>query len=195
MSESITIQVNTQDLRKALVAMPGLLRENVADAFDHIGRKFYKTLWKQTEVKTRPNVGIGKYSRYTVFGKGRRNPRSVGLVIYSYSQIARAHEEGARITGNLAIPIGEALTGTGRKRKIYKQNLQDVKGLFPVETGGKMYLAKTTRKATKFLFALRRSVTLKPRLKFYRTWDDLAGFTSERINKAVDQTLQKVERL
>jgi len=195
MNESVTIQVNTKNVQKALVAMPGLLRRNVADAFDHIGRKFYKTLWKQTELKTRPNVGIGKYSKFTVIGKGRKNPKSVGLVLYSYSKIARAHEEGARITGNMAIPIGEALTSRGRKRKIYKKNLQDVKGMFPVETGGKLYLAKTTRKATKFLFALRRSIKLKPRLKFYRTWDDLAGFTNSRINKAVDQTLTKAAKL
>ncbi len=191
----ISLKINTKKLNKALVATPGLLRENMVDAFDHIGRKFYKTLWSRTQIKTRPNVGIGKYSKFTVLGKKRRNPKKVGLIIYSYSKIARVHEEGARIVGNLAIPIGDALTTRGKKKKIYRKSLQDVKGLFPIETGGKTYLAKTTRKATKFLFVLKRMVQIRPRLKFYNTWDVLESFRTKRIDKAVDKTLKKVEKM
>jgi len=186
----LEVQINTNNLEKAFIKAPVILRKQMADAFDHIARSFYKSLWRDPGIRTRPNVGIGKHSWYTVYDRAK-NP---GVSIYNYSPVARVQEEGALIAdpaGSMAIPIGNALTSRGRLKKRYQAGKE---GLFPIKTAGKVYLAEAKTKVVHFLFMLKKSVKLQPRFKFYKTWDSQESRNIQIINQAVDKTIDKIEK-
>ncbi|MBN2492875.1 MAG: hypothetical protein JXQ29_18645 [Planctomycetes bacterium] len=90
--------------------------------------------------------------------------------------LARVHEEGTKIFakpgGWLKVPLGDALTKTGRIRKA-AQGRQPGQFIFKSKTG-QLFIAqrvgKGKRARLKLLYILKKSVQEKPRLHFFQTW-------------------------
>lgn len=207
----ITAEVNTSVMNRLAIVAPVEIEEELADAFDHIKRKFFKKLRADTKIKHKRIGGTGllsfnKMRSYINRTKGKLERLRLG--VFTRSKAAELHEEGGTVTkqgGALAIPIGEALTPTGRVKRKYNvastknslRSIRDIEGLFPVKVGGKLYLAKEIggRNARiSFLFKLQRSAKIPARLGFEKTWDALETFRTQRINQAIDKALRKAER-
>jgi hypothetical protein len=41
------------------------------------------------------------------------------------------------------------------------------------------------------LFILKRAITIRPRLRFYDTWERMEGYRRDILNKSVDKALDK----
>ncbi|MCK5161647.1 MAG: hypothetical protein KAQ99_08755 [Candidatus Aureabacteria bacterium] len=193
-------EINTKKLEKAIVSVPIALRKELGNEFDHIQRSFLKT-FRKTRLQGPP--GIRGASAKGVFGTFSRaslvsqDINGMGFKIFTPSRIALRHETGGRITaaggGNLAVPLSirtTMYTARGKLKKKYKSP-EKLKKTFEVESKGKKYLAQKIGGEVKPLYILKRSVRLKPRLEFYRTWDSMQNKVFTYINRAVDKGLKK----
>ena len=205
------VRIDTRRVDKAMSLVPGLLKEELLDAFDHIRRGFFKALYANTGLKDKrfiatKNVGIGKHI------KVYRNPNKgdildMELGIFSRSKIVALHEKGGIVTakaGSMALPLPAALGPTGRLKKEYstftagrRQYVPgQLKGVFILKKGDKAMIMLRQPKGEGEdqaipLFILKRSITIRPRLRFYDTWDRMEGYRMEILNKSVDKALNK----
>jgi len=201
----IEAHLNTVRLEKAIRRVPGALKMELGDAFDHISRKFLKT-FKQTRLQGPPGIKGRPHGIFIRFKRRFLLPiggiDNMGVEIYSDSNIARMHEEGAVITAQggqrLAVPFSreyrpEMYTGSGRLRARFKRPGM-MKKVGVIKLKGKQFLAQF-KKGTgevKPIFVLKNKIKIKPRLGFYDTWDGLRRMQIVRINKAVTKALKKV---
>jgi hypothetical protein len=201
MSE-LTVEINTQNLERAIRLFPKDLKYEIADGMDHISRKFLK-VFKQTRLQGPPGIKGRSHGIFTHFSRASlvsQDIEGMGMVIFSDSKIARMHEEGATVKnpggGKLAVPLSarrELFTSDGRLKKQYRQP-RLIKNVIPIQIRGKTFLAKIIKKARQILplFVLKNSVRIKPRLMFYQTWDDLQNERIMILNKSVEKALSKV---
>jgi len=192
----LKIEINSKKLNKALRIAPAEITKQMADAFDHIGKKFMKAFWASTGVKATPRVGIINRFRYYVNSK--KNLNKMNFRINTYSNVAEIHEKGGTIrakSGSMALPMGAALTKTGHLLKKFRgKDLKDIKGLFPLRIGRTVFLVKKKRgsQGLEPFFILRNQIYIKPRLKFMDTWDSLETFRANQMNEAIEKALAKV---
>lgn len=125
---------------------------------------------------------------------------------FTHSEAAQSLESGgtfrARGAQHLTIPIGHALRSDKRPkaafrslalvRKAGKETIARLKpGQAPV-----VYLVKRLKRKTKYkpIFLLVRSITKKPRLKFFDTWDFMKQDRERRFSKMLGKITDELER-
>lgn len=200
MSE-LTVEINTKNLDRALRLFPKDLKFEIADGMDHISRKFLK-VFRQERLQGPPGIRGRPHGIFTHFSRASlvsQDIEGMGMVIFSDSKIARMHEEGATLKnqsgGKLAVPLSarkELFTSDGRLKKQYRQP-RLLKNVVPIQLRGKTFLAKIKKKLRQILplFVLKNSVRIRPRLMFYKTWDDLQNERINILNKSIEKALSK----
>jgi hypothetical protein len=201
MSE-LTVEINTRNLERALRMFPKELKYEIADGMDHISRKFLK-VFRQERLQGPPGIRGRPHGIFTHFSRASllsQDIQGMGMVIFSDSKIARMHEEGATVKnpggGKLAVPLSarkELFTADGRLKRQYRQP-RLLKNVVPIQIRGKTFLAKVKKKLRELLplFVLKNSVRIRPRLMFYKTWDDMQNDRIQILNKSIEKTLSKV---
>jgi hypothetical protein len=197
------VEIDKRELDLALKLIPQQLKMELGDAFDHIGRKFVKTLG-QTRMSGRPGIkaqpkGLFRRLQRTMFVP-TGGIMDMGTEIYFDSKVALLHELGGKVTGQggkkLAVPLSarrEMFTAGGALRQAYKRP-RGVKGLNLIYLKNKYWLAKRLKKLKSVvsLYVLKRSVKIPPRLQFFKTWDTMENQNMQRINLAIERALKKV---
>ncbi len=201
MSE-LKVEINTKNLERAIRLFPKELKYEIADGMDHATRKFLK-IFKQTRLQGPPGIKGRPHGIFTHFSRASllsQDIEGMGMVIFSDSKIARMHEEGATLKnpggGKLAVPLSarkELFTSDGRLKKQYKQP-RLLKNVIPIQLKGKTFLAKVKKKLRELIpiFVLKNSVRIRPRLMFYKTWDDMQNERIDILNKSIEKALNKV---
>ena len=192
--------LKTKELLAAIRMAPVALEIEMADAFDHIRRKHFKT-WKRT---TRVNftLRVGILNRFHSFVKRRKGKlNALKMDIFSFSNIALVHEKGATIRGKgtrLRIPIpGSSVTNrSGNQKKAFRgRSLRDDKRFFVIPNRDLMvrrFRGKNAR--IEPVFALKKSVRIRKRLNFMGNWDQLTSFRNQRLNTAVARAVSAMGR-
>jgi hypothetical protein len=201
MSE-LKVEINTKNLERAIRLFPKELKYEIADGMDHATRKFLK-IFRQTRLQGPPGIKGRPHGIFTHFKRASlvsQDIEGMGMVIFSDSKIARMHEEGAMLKnpggGKLAVPLSarkELFTSDGRLKKQYKQP-RLLKNVIPIQLKGKTFLAKVKKKLRELIpiFVLKNSVRIRPRLLFYKTWDDMQNERIDILNKSIEKALNKV---
>lgn len=200
----ISVEVNTKRLELAMRLFPRQLKMNLGDSFDHIGKHFLKE-WRSKRLQGPPGVRDSPHGIFKQFKRVFLVPQggdinNMGLEIFTESKVARIQETGGVQTaqggGNLAVPLSarpELFSGRGALKQKYRKR-GALNKLVPIKLKGKTFLVKVKRRSRDVLplFVLKRSVTLQPRLAFMKSWDDQQNWRLDRINKAVEKTINEV---
>ena len=200
MSE-LKVEINTKNLERAIRLFPKELKYEIGDGMDHISRKFLK-IFRQTRLQGPPGIRAHPHGIFTHFQRASlvsQDIEGMGMVIFSDSKIARMHEEGAIVKnpsgGKLAVPLSarkELFTSSGKLKKQYRQP-RLLKNVIPIQLRGKTFLAKIKKKLRQILpiFVLKNSVRIRPRMMFYKTWDDMQNERINILNKSIEKALSK----
>lgn len=203
------IRIDARRLNLALEQAPNMLRVEILDALDHIRKGYFKALYVNTGLKDKrfiatKKVGIGRQIRvYRNPGKGDILDMELG--IFTRSKIAGLLERGGTVSaksGMMAIPMGEALSSTGRIKKEYSvfENYRrtyipskvKIPGLFLYAKNGKMFLMRKDESGEiKPYFVLKNKIRIQPRLRMVDTWNRMDGYRMEVFNKSVEKALDK----
>ena len=201
MSE-LRLEINTKNLERAIRLFPKDLKYELGDGMDHISRKFLK-IFRQTRLQGPPGIRAHPHGIFTHFQRASlvsQDIEGMGMVIFSDSKIARMHEEGATLKnpggGKLAVPLSarkELFTSDGRLKRQYRRP-RLLKNVIRIQLKGKTFLAKVKKKLREILplFILKNQVKIKPRLMFYKTWDEIQNERIEILNKSIEKALSKV---
>jgi hypothetical protein len=201
MSE-LRLEINTKNLERAIRLFPKELKYELGDGMDHISRKFLK-IFRQTRLQGSPGIRAHPHGIFTHFQRASlvsQDIEGMGMVIFSDSKIARMHEEGAMLKnpggGKLAVPLSarkELFTSDGRLKRQYRRP-RLLKNVIRIQLKGKTFLAKVKKKLREILplFILKNQVKIKPRLMFYKTWDEIQNERIEILNKSIEKALSKV---
>lgn len=199
----LTTEINTKNLETAMRVFPKELKFELADGMDHISRKFLKQFY-QTRLQGAPGIKARPHGIFTHFRRASLVSQTIegmGMVIFSDSKISRLHEEGGVIKNaggaKLAVPLSartELFTASGRLKKQYRQP-RLLKNVIPIKLRGKTFLAKVKQKLRSILplFVLKNQIRIRPRLGFYKTWDDMQNERINILNKSIQKTLEKVK--
>ncbi|MDP3786124.1 MAG: hypothetical protein Q8R05_00995 [Candidatus Omnitrophota bacterium] len=201
----LTVEINTKNLEKAIRLFPKELKMQLGDGFDHISRKFLK-IFKQTRLQGPPGVKARPHGIFTHFTRASlvsRDIEGMGMTIFSDSKISRMHEEGATIKSaggeRLAAPLSarpEMFIGgqyPGRLKKRYRDP-RAMKNVIRIILKGKQFLVKVKRRSRELLplFVLKNQIRIRPRLGFYKTWDDMQNERIIILNKSVKKAIDSV---
>ena len=199
----IKTQVDASRVLSTFGKLPVAIRFQFGDALDHISLKFLKKFRDERlsggeGVKARPGGLFRQFKRVFMIPS---ETQSMGVEIFTYSTIAKLHEEGGVMRGTgglrLAVPISASAstteTSSGAVRAQfggtpYNRDVRPKKNVMPVNVGGQTYLFRRRRKAEDILpplFVLKEQVTLKPRLGFYKTWKDLEPEAIQIVSDAL----------
>jgi hypothetical protein len=124
-------EIDTSKLEKAIKIAPRVLKFELADGMDRIGKGFLKR-FRQQQLQGPP--GVRGASGHGLFGTFKRvffvSPtiEGMGIQIFSDSKIAKLHETGGTVKdpggGRLAVPLSartEMFTPSGKLRARYKR--------------------------------------------------------------------------
>jgi hypothetical protein len=199
----LTTEIDKRALDRAIKIAPRVLKFELADGMDRIGKGFLKR-FRQQQLQGPP--GVRGASGHGLFGTFKRvffvSPtiEGMGIEIFSDSKIAKLHETGGTVTdpggGRLAVPLSarkQMFTARGKLRSRYKQP-RALKNVKRMRFKGKTFLARVTKRAQKILplYVLKRQVRIPPRLGFYRTWDSLGDYRINILNNSIDKALRKI---
>lgn len=199
---SLTVEINTANLERAIRLIPKELKNEIGDGMDHASRKFLK-VFRERRLQGPPGIRgrpRGIFSHFFRASLVSKDIEGMGMVIFSDSKIAKLHEEGGNVKnpggGKLAVPLSarkELFTADGRLRKQYRKP-KLLKNVVPIVLRGKTFLVRIRRKLKEILplFVLKNSVRIKPRLMFYRTWDEMQNERISILNKSVEKALKKI---
>lgn len=201
----LTVEINTKNLEKAIRLFPKELKMELGDGFDHISRKFLK-IFKQTRLQGPPGVKARSHGIFTHFTRASlvsRDIEGMGMTIFSDSKISRMHEEGATIKSaggeKLAAPLSARpemfIDGQypGRLKKKYRTP-RTMKNVIKIVLKGKSFLARVKKRSRELipLFVLKNSIRIRPRLGFYKTWDDMQNERIMILNKSIKKAIDSV---
>lgn len=202
MGNDLEIKFDTSKLEKAIRMVPNVLRVDLADAYDHIGRSFFKKFFSE-RMKGPPGIRgfqIFRFFKYRVL-KATSDIMDSGVEFYTPSSIARQHETGATLTSErgFAIPFSskyrpEMYTKGGQLRKRYK-DLRNIKNIRKVKLKTGYFWATFTRKnpsEIKPMYAIKNIIVLKKRLGFYDTFYAHAPQQVQILNKAVMKAMNRI---
>ncbi len=196
-------EIDTSKLEKAIKIAPRVLKFELADGMDRIGKGFLKR-FRQQQLQGPP--GVRGASGHGLFGTFKRvflvstTIDGMGTQIFSDSKVAKLHETGGIVKdpggGRLAVPLSartQMFTASGKLRSRYKRP-KELKNVRRMRFKGNTFLARVTKRAQKILplYVLKRQVRIKPRLGFYRTWDGLVNYRIDILNKSVEKALRKI---
>ncbi len=206
--DSFSVIVDSKNLERAMRLFPEELKINMADAFDHASRKFFKTFYR-TRLRGAPGVKAtthGLFHRFRrvvmINGKakflnanmsrsmtkdiiGRSDDvMNMQIDMYTKSKAAGIHEEGGELSSNgkmMKIPLsaGKEIRANA---KLIALKLKG--GIFLV-------LANKRNKTLTPVYILKNRVRMSARLGFYSTWAGLSGARSKILDQAVNDTLTK----
>jgi hypothetical protein len=199
----IHVEINQERLLRGIKLVPGFMREELADAFDHVAKKFLST-WRKKRLMGPPGVrGAG---RTGLFGQFRYAHligggfSGMGVEIFSDSSVGKRHEKGGIVkaqSGDLAVPLSarkEMFSPSGKLRKRYKKPEQ-LNNLVPISflSNRKTFLCRVNKRTKEItpLYILKKQVRLKPRLQFHETWKSMQAVNMQIINKAIDKALAR----
>lgn len=197
----IKIKVEADPSKIKLLAknVPQRLRFNFVDAFDHIGRNFFK-VFNQKQLSGRPGVkthgprGLGGRLHYRTlitnkeFGVSIYFARSLAALRQEYGEELTSANGGQRIAVPLSARGSYLYNEFGQVRKSFSLQRRMAREILPGESGlktsvrpikgkdGQWYLAvikpgaKDPKDRVKPIFVLKDRVTIPPRLKFFDTW-------------------------
>jgi len=205
------IESNVIEVEALMKKVPRAFKANMADALDHSTRSFYKKFYEE-RLQGEPGVkgsrgGIfNRFQRQTIIegkvvnlrtaskqrgasvaaiSKSSDNPMEMKVEMFSKSEVARVQEKGGKITSKTAMPI--PLNDTARAMK-------DLSRLKPMKINGVMFLGRKRNfgvsSKPELLFILKRSINIRPKLGFYKTWDEHQQRNNEIFSDAVNKTLQ-----
>lgn len=199
----LTTEIDTRAFDRAIKIAPRVLKFELADGLDRIGKGFLKR-FRQQQLQGPP--GVRGASGHGLFGTFKRvffvSPEieGMGIEIFSESKIAKLHETGGTVKDpggkRLAVPLSarsEMFTPAGKLRVRYKRP-KELKNIRAMRWKGETFLARVTKRAQKILplYVLKRQVRIKPRLGFYRTWDGLVNYRIDILNKSIANALRKI---
>ncbi|MCK4248681.1 MAG: hypothetical protein KAX15_02770 [Candidatus Omnitrophica bacterium] len=203
----IEAEFNTAKLEKAFRKFPGVLREQLEDGFDHIGRSFLSKFRKE---RLQGPPGIKSWGKRGIYSRFKRRKLvstgldDMGTEIYADSKIAAMHETGAVVTdaggGRMAVPFSKEYkpkmyAAAGRLRKPFKDP-RTLKNTAVVRMKGKDFLVKFRTKKNRSieeasaLYVLKNKIVVRPRLGFFKTVDAHAGRRIQVLNKAVVKAIK-----
>lgn len=207
------VRIDARRLDQALSQAPETLKYYFMDALDHIRKGFFKALYANTGLKDKrfvatKRVGIGRQIRVY------RNPRKgdildIEMGIFTRSKITAILETGGTIhakSGLMAVPIGRALSSTGRlsqelsEFRNYRRTFTPAaanaltlsgkgSGFFMLSKGGRMFLMRKEGEKVEPYFVLKNQVRIQPRLRLVDTWDRMEGYRMEILNESVAKAL------
>jgi len=195
------LKINAESFERAFHLVPKALDEEIRDGMDYSSRKFMKN-WRNTRLQGPP--GIRGASGHGLFGKFKRiiitgnATDELGFEVSTDSKIARQHEAGEKInakSGKLAVPLSfrtQMFTGRGKLRKRYRSP-GDLPNVEEIKIKGKPFLVRVRKKDNKItpLYVLKESVQLRPRLGFYKTFNDMSSEMYRILNRSIDRALKK----
>lgn len=199
----LTTEIDTRKLDLAIKIAPKVLKYELADGMDRIGKGFLKR-FRESQLQGPP--GVRGASGHGLFGTFKRtffvspSIEGMGIEVFSQSKIAKLQETGGVVSdpsgGRLAVPLSvrtQMFTSQGKLRTMYKSP-RELKNVMAMRLKGQTFLARVTKGFKKILplYVLKRQVRLKPRLGFYRTWDGLVNYRIDILNKSVDNALRKI---
>lgn len=199
----LTTEIDTRKLDLAIKIVPKVLKYELADGMDRIGKGFLKR-FRESQLQGPP--GVRGASGHGLFGTFKRtffvspSIEGMGIEVFSQSKIAKLQETGGVVSdpsgGRLAVPLSvrtQMFTSQGKLRTMYKSP-RELKNVMAMRLKGQTFLARVTKGFKKILplYVLKRQVRLKPRLGFYRTWDGLVNYRIDILNKSVDNALRKI---
>lgn len=170
---------------------------------DHISKKFLKKFY-QTRLQGAPGIKARPHGIFTHFRRASlvsKDIEGMGIAIFTESKIARLHEEGGTVRSvggaKLAVPLSarsELFTSSGALKKKYKKP-RLLKNVIPIRLRGKPFLARVKKKSREILplFVLKNSIRVRPRLGFYKTWDEMGNERIQILNKAIHDTLEQTK--
>lgn len=180
----IRFEVDSSKVRLMFNRLPVALREQIDDAFDYIGRKFYK-VFNAERLKGPPGIKSSRGGIALRFKKGSvwdESGKRIGVHLFAKSRVAVRHEEGAVVTnpngGQLPVPLSGhddiLRTAGGRLRKKFRNPL-NVRGVFKKKHKGQvfLFLREKGSKGIVPIFVMKDRIVNKPRLGFYATGDRL----------------------
>jgi len=210
--KGVELQIDMTNAMAIWKRAPHTVEHFLADAFDHIRRKFFKVWPRSTNLKSSGR----KWSMIWRFqGYLNRNPPSINslnLHVVSYSGFSRIQEEGGVIkgvNGRLRIPIqrGGAVLQSGRVSKRWRwypeewrTKIADDPTLIPLKSSrGRTIIAKRIKRGpnkgtVRPMFVLVDQVVLRPRLRFYVTWRGMQAFATSRAARALKQAAAALKR-
>lgn len=203
----LRFRIDWRQVEKLFKRFPASTAYEIRDAFGRMAGRFRRTLLdrhKGTAMRelvrrsifyrvNPPNFKGSRGQDYAAVEAFHRRLKldSIKFRFYSTSEVSSIHETGGTITGDLIVPIGltraeiEAARPGGRenrKRQILRRS--------KVRIGRMLYEVTGKGKGRTFVprFALKSSVTIPPRLGFYRTWGELEprfqGYLASALQRA-----------
>ncbi|MFH1385111.1 MAG: hypothetical protein ABIH47_09165 [Candidatus Omnitrophota bacterium] len=198
----IEVEIDLTKLDRAFRLAPKVLKEELADGFDHISLKFLKQ-WKAERLQGPPGIKGRPRGIFSHFRRAHLVSPSLdgmGIEIFTDSKIAVLHEQGGTVKGpgggRLAVPLSareEMFTRSGALKRKYKKP-RELKNVRAVILKGKRFLAKFKKRSREILplYILKNSVRIKPRLGFYKTWDSMQNVRIRILNNSITKALRRV---
>jgi hypothetical protein len=207
------LKIPTAEFKALFLLAPGVTFYHVRDTMGGIFGSHRRTFLKRTDVKLRR---LGRAFRYKVKPKDKKRKfyQDLGDITgeaYTTSTAALGLEKGGTIRPKrgrfLIIPLGEALTTTGRLKKRWSPGrrpkslvvLPDNFGVIGPRIRNRGLMLFWPKKVGKGrvlipVFRLVRSVTIKKRLGFMRTWDQLSSDRDQRFSRAMDKIVSDIAK-
>lgn len=195
----LTLRINQKRLDKALKLVPQLLAKELRKAFIQHGLVFYAAMHRRRPFKH----GTGKLLRSirsSTQGSTINTLRMVTTIGGGVaSRYAGIQEFGGTIKGKpwLTIPLPDNLTAAGVPRFKSARALmgsETIKTFLALMPSGKLLIGrKMADKSVRWLWVLKHSVKLKPRLGFFKTWlsRPMRRDRAVRFNKAIVRALKQ----
>lgn len=216
----MNIEVKAENVDKLFHLAPALMKRELANALDHISRKFLKVFYAE-RLSGPPgltakrggifhrfrravidksggakllNVHASQSKAIGIIAKSVRNPLDMRVEIKSQSAVAMTFEYGGMITagtGMMKIPISEEAKNLHGSYEGLRGGIQ---GLFLLKTrSGRMFLAqKLNGKMIKLHYALKWSIPVTRKLGFYDTWDKLDTTRDDILRQAVGDAVAQM---
>lgn len=207
------VGIDARRLDRAISQVPNALKVQFLDDLDHIRKGFFKALYVNTGLKDRrfiatKKVGIGRHIRvYRNPNKGEILDMEMG--IFSRSKVAGLLETGGTVrakSGMMAIPVGRAISSTGRlakdlsEFKDFHRSFTPSKGnaftmsgkgsgFFMLAKAGKLLLMKKEGDKAEPYFVLKNQIRIQPRLRMVNTWNRMEGYRMDILNRGVVKVL------
>lgn len=204
-SNGMKIAVDWTEVERLFSRFPASMAYELRDAFGRIVGRFRKNL-RARHAGTRmenlvrraifwnvnpPNIGREKGQTWAAVSaaSGKLGLDKINFRVYATSEVPLIHETGGSVTGNLMVPIGEARAlieagGTKVKRALHHQARHF--------RGDTWFRKEGDGADARFvpMFILRRSITIRPTLGFYETWQG----SMPTFNAYLGQALQRAAR-
>ncbi|MDD5450196.1 MAG: hypothetical protein PHO42_06365 [Candidatus Omnitrophica bacterium] len=211
--DDAVISVNTKNIEKLFKNAPRVFKRELANALDHISRKFLKKFYTE-RLSGAPGLlakrgGIFHRFRRVVItskdeakfldihasqsettgaiAKATKNPLDMRVEIYTKSKVAGVYERGGSISGGqrmLRVPLSNEAKERSSKDPIQGLViLYTPKGLFLVQ--------KISIRKLIFHYILKHSVPITRRLGFIDTWNEMEGERVEILDDAVNEAIAK----